>query len=140
MIKPEQLQEFTELVKNPMWLAGFFDGEGCVSLSFYNTRNNYQLEVRIAQKDCTVLHLIQIFYGGKVVASGVYNHQLRWNGMSAKTFLETIKPYSIIKRNQIEAALQYIDTLVYRLGSNLSSDVMSKRSNLFQLLKSEKVG
>lgn len=90
---------------NPKYLAGFFDGEGSVTISKQTSRW-YVLQLSINQKKSDILKIIQKQYGG-------YLYFDRRNGCSylhitankAEKFLKDIFPYSVVKREQIKMAL-----------------------------------
>lgn len=91
------------------YLAGFFDGEGCVSPARHGTLS---IQVSVAQKHPEVLRLYEAHWGG-----GIYKHKTggyAWTCCSkvAVTFLEDIMPFLIEKR---EVAL-----LGVQLGSSPS--------------------
>lgn len=100
----------------PQWLAGFFDGEGCVMSS--SRANYFLITVSLSQKDVNILSAVQAIYGGTISDRGAnstaYGHcnVLRWCGKSAKRVLSDMLPYSIVKRDRIELALKAIDKIV----------------------------
>ena len=97
------------------WIAGFFDGEGCV-----NTQKPYKdcksrlLRVSIAQCDRSPLEELKILFGGSISchkrAIEGSNHRdcFTWkvSAQKAEDFLTAIRPYVRVKRLQVEAALQ----------------------------------
>lgn len=98
------------------WLAGFFDGEGCVSINKIprntNGRNHqYTCGASVSQKNKAILQLIhEDFPEGRLVwSSRVWN--LCFSGKRAKRFLEFIRNHSLLKRDQIEVALRFISRL-----------------------------
>lgn len=105
----------------PQWLAGFFDGDGHVGISRYkSTGGKYylRLKVKFTGKDCTTLSLIGSMYGFE---SGPYFknspkyksevYELDMGGKKAAEFLRKIKDYVVIRRKQVELALQFSDEL-----------------------------
>lgn len=88
------------------YIAGFFDGEGCVSIS-----RDLRMQVRITQKERPVLDLIQSQYGGKVSIkdrklSEMYTLRIV-SSREMATFLTDMLPLSIIKRGEIEIGIQF---------------------------------
>ena len=135
------MTDYSSLVKNPIWMAGFFDGEGCVSIrrSFDSRRliSNLNLLVSISQKDTTVLGLIVVAYGGKLNnCAGI--HEVRWHGKASKEFIETILPYSVVKRTQLEIALEFISTLVPYNTAIVPHDLLKRRYELADLCRMQK--
>jgi len=100
----------------PQWLAGFFDGEGCVSIYTIKPSTPFgQLNVEIAQNDKGLLSAIQLLYPEfrlRQPRKSAACWQLKAVGTSAKRFLADIYPHSIRKREQIGLALDFIETLV----------------------------
>lgn len=91
------------------YFSGLFDGEGCVSI---RQSPRYKLSVSLGNKNYEVLELLQEHYGG-----GIYHHSTvkgstcwawRVNGVFSLEFLESILPYSIIKRDQIKLGIRFI--------------------------------
>jgi hypothetical protein len=87
----------------PQWLAGFFDGEGMVGI--YNN----SLEVKISQKDPTILVLIASKFNHCSWGNSQKAAELRFYGSSALEILEYITPYAIVKKTQIVLALQFLN-------------------------------
>lgn len=94
------------------YLAGFFDGEGCIAIlknrfvrkdcSIYHPR--YDLSIAISNQNLEVLLDVHKTFGGSIT-----NHpnayQWRVSALSAKAFLEAIQPYIRVKKTQLELAL-----------------------------------
>jgi len=88
------------------YVAGLFDGEGCI-----HVQKNCQMKVYLTQKDPEILYLLKKQYGGRVYTKqdGNENYTAQWQLCPKKdmeSFLKAIQPHSIIKRSQIELALQ----------------------------------
>lgn len=126
------------------WLAGFFDGEGCVSI--YRFRGKPKLLVSVAQKDPSILWLIheQFPEANKPTFYGKKDKQV-WhlilNGVKAKRFLETIREHSYCKRTQIEMALKFIDLLlpVNERKYGIPAENLAERERLWQEAKQAKI-
>ncbi len=132
-----------EIPLNKAWLAGFFDGEGCISSqlqwkpSKYIKHPRIYIQVSISQKDRSILDQIQKEYGG-IVRVCVNAHKLTIVGKDRmKHLLSDIAPYSICKRPQILFALEFLDTLrEENLGCKpLSEEIHLKRENIHNELK-----
>jgi hypothetical protein len=93
---------------NIAWIAGFFDGEGCVYI-FPHCKG---MQVSITQKDRTPLDLIRAFYGfGKVNKKGGGCHVWVVCGRNeTMKFLRSIRQYCIVKRKDVEIAILYAKT------------------------------
>lgn len=84
------------------YLAGFFDAEGCVSV---HKGSNHQLWVAFTQHGCLpMLRVIRDLLG---FGTGSDSGQLQFSGAYAVRFLEMIRPWSIVKRDQIDVALEF---------------------------------
>lgn len=103
------------------YIAGFFDGEGCVRPHMQKTKREGKGGVicvgvifHISQKDPTVLRQIRDFFGFGCVRSAnrnsVYRYRLSARNEQAK-FIRTIYPYSIVKRDQLELAYEVLKTM-----------------------------
>lgn len=99
-----------------VWVAGFFDGEGCVYIT--KRRQNtgagmhYELGANIAQKDINPLLIVHALWGGVVRAKsnqygGIYHWHLREH-KKLGTFLRDIRPYTLVKGSQIDVALEWL--------------------------------
>lgn len=97
------------------WLAGFFDGDGCVTLSIYarSTWVSYHLYVGFAQKDRTLLDWIQDYVGcpGTISRGGGAGPGYAWTIKFCQTaevvrILESLLPHLIVKRDQAAIALE----------------------------------
>lgn len=109
------------------YVAGFFDGEGSVSIVRNRSQNRsdyHKLVVRVTQrsKHRLVLDRICEEFGGKVFVrsqqtrvSRVWAEQADWQLQSTepiRRFFEAIQPYLVIKAAQAELALEFISTFV----------------------------
>jgi hypothetical protein len=103
------------------WAAGFFDGEGCVSIShghFVRTRksglvsdrHSYGLHAIICQREEEPLKLFQQRFGGHLFPYQIHgNTYFRWHvwASGALGFFETIVPFSVSKKQRILAAIEF---------------------------------
>lgn len=87
------------------YLAGLFDGEGCVSVC----SPRYKLSVSIGNQHLPILEMILEDYGGHIYHHSTVKGRINWVwkifGHLSQPFLETILPFSIIKKEQIELGL-----------------------------------
>jgi hypothetical protein len=88
------------------YIAGFFDGEGCITTINQHKGRKYLL-VSVSQKSRHVLDVIQETVGGTV--QGPYGpssmYCLRWQGVTARIFLEKVVPHLICKLPQAALVL-----------------------------------
>ena len=96
-----------------IYLAGLFDGEGCVRLSRGGKNRRYhQLYCRICNTNPEPLKLCQKLFGGSVLPHGKkmrQNHRISWHwyisSRKAESFLKAIQPYVIIKKDEGQVRL-----------------------------------
>lgn len=96
---------------SPAYIAGLFDGEGCVSVSVRKDgRLNFQ--VKITQKDRSILDIIANALGYGVVWFQGEHHDLRlFSADDISRFIETVLPYSIVKRSQLILMHELVQTI-----------------------------
>jgi hypothetical protein len=88
------------------YLAGFFDGEGCIGMYM---RKAWTLQVTVSQKDHKVLDLFNERF-----PEGAWCHfknvtSLVWYGSHAFDILTTLEPLLVIKQEQAQWALKYVE-------------------------------
>lgn len=115
---------------NESYLSGFIDADGCIVIG------QGTINIRVAQKDTKILHMIQETFGGEFVLasgkSGVYN--LRWYGDKAIELGKRIHPYIIQKRAELDIMFEYAKTRGIR-GKHTTSEVKEERKRLEELMK-----
>jgi hypothetical protein len=122
-------------VLSAQYVAGLFDGEGCVSSSKGFVKGKYvkypriRLQITIANTHIGLLQLLVKWFGGGYIdkMSGerikpCYSWRVCGKTNMSK-FLNYIKEYSIIKRKQIELGLEFCETL---RDENLGNMALSK--------------
>lgn len=93
------------------YLAGLFDGEGCIYIRSQN--NSFSLAVSISQhvKNQALIHRVKRLWGGRCY-HGKKHIALEWSGNKARPLLEAIFPYSCgEKKPQIRLALRFIERM-----------------------------
>jgi len=97
------------------YLAGYFDGEGCVTVSAHSSRRAAGLRVQIQSGDKEVLDEFVARFGGEAKAGKVYpcNYPQKralftWNlnSTKAQNALHQMLPFLISKKIVAELALQ----------------------------------
>jgi intein/homing endonuclease len=84
------------------YLAGFFDGEGCVS------HKRGRPLISITQKDVDPLEWIQTVTGvGRIYPQRSYWQYVVTNRIDIRIFIQLIYPYSQVKRTQLREAYYY---------------------------------
>lgn len=103
---------------NTAYVAGFFDGEGCVNFSY--CRNSLFPRVLITNTDIDILQRIRERFGGDIKPLSLrkgnwkQGYSLRISWSKAVEFLSEIHPYLFLKAAQAETVFAW-DAI--RLGS-----------------------
>lgn len=99
---------------SPEYVAGFFDGEGCVNITVRGKFRQVSLRVMIVNTEPMILALLHTRYGGQLPGprQDLKKHwkpfrQLVLTGYKAIRFLEDIAPFAILKKPQIDLALEF---------------------------------
>ena len=96
-----------------VWCAGFFDGEGSVSIVKSNGGASFALHVTITQNVREVLERIETRFGGTIhlkhdngLATGPV---WEWFGCGATAvpLLTSIQPFLLRKRDEVDVALEF---------------------------------
>jgi hypothetical protein len=115
---------------SPQYVAGFFDGEGCISVFFtpykykvttipVAAKGAYRMVISISNTHRGILEQLQAQFGGAI---HVHNKNIAANHSAAvawhlhnaelqRKFLVEILPYAVIKKPHIENALRYLATV-----------------------------
>lgn len=95
------------------YIAGFFDGEGCVHIGGRRHNSSYNLEVSASNTDKAVLDMLQLCFGGRIdtvkKTKSHYKQCYKWRAVStqAKDFLSNIKLFLTVKKQQAEIAIAF---------------------------------
>lgn len=96
------------------YAAGFFDGEGCISIS-----KNGAVDIRVTNTAKNVLVKLQSLFGGSITnrtqKANKTQYAYSFYGENAIEFIKLIKPHLIDKLPQAEAVLEY-----YNLRNQIS--------------------
>ena len=84
------------------YIAGLFDGEGCVNINIRRGGKKAELTVAITNLHVGVLKYVQSHFGGRLSNVGNKKATPDWRCESNKavSFLKVILPYLIIKKEQ----------------------------------------
>lgn len=96
------------------YLAGFFDGEGCIGI-YKNGKRSHHLRLQLVQNESRVVTAmfseLQLRFGGNFRGhfspNGRSKYNLQLNGDKAVAFLEVLRPYLVLKRPQAELAIAW---------------------------------
>ena len=121
------------------YIAGIIDGEGYIGLNKTFTadgRPGYNLCLVIANTDARLAHWLVGHIGGRIIIdekkrSSVWKPCYCWNlcGMEASNLLRFVQPFSVIKSEQIDLALQFATLGFYNHGG-VPTNVMEQRDVL----------
>lgn len=114
------------------WLAGFFDGEGCIS-----TTKNKNVHISINQKFPGVLYHIKVLLECGRISSSPNAKQFWITGKGdCKKFIQAILPYSVVKKSQLTTGLKLLKlTRQLRGGIKLSKSTEYRKQQLTKKLK-----
>lgn len=149
-------------VTDAAYAAGFFDGEGCISITFHAGpakkggktyhRERYSLAVSMSQNDKRPLEWLISRFGGSirfVRGKRSYDHSRyyeRWNWVistrAAMQFLLITRPFLIVKAEQADLAFAFADTMYGRSspgqGIRTPPAVQAVRAGIFQQMREMK--
>jgi hypothetical protein len=110
------------------YIAGFFDGEGCISLTRHVKNGCPCIKVLLTNNDLKVLRLIQRVLKKEKIEVSIFKRNHRYknelrphfvlapnNYPNAIQFLRLILPYLSIKKEKAELALLFLKTRLTRL-------------------------
>lgn len=128
----------TELEK--AYIAGFFDGEGCVNLSCRNKKNGAivsEITIEISNNDYEVMKFIHKLVGGTIYKRYdlKHPHTLRLYAGNAAKFLTTILPYLVTKKRQAQLGIEF-QKLIHHRGKKVTN--MEDRLALVASIKAER--
>jgi hypothetical protein len=142
-------QEFVEALERitPQWLAGFFDGEGCITCVRY--RGMPSLRVDLIQCDANILILIGAKFGRSPYAKPGRSprhrtgYVLGFVGKSALPLLQYIQPHVVLKRKLVDWGVE-MAKLHGETGGNrrwgkgfLKPEVRQRREELLRAMRNE---
>lgn len=107
---------------NNSYIAGFFDGEGTISIKHHKKSDTFQVVVTIVNTDLNILEIIKNKFGGDIHVmyrsknSHKTGYTWRISSRMAFKFLKEINPYSIIKKTRIKIALSFQERIIKKIG------------------------
>jgi hypothetical protein len=115
------------------YLAGLFDGEGCVMIAKKKTRGvspSFGLNVSLSNTDGRVTQLLKQRFGGyvKYAPDRRPNHRACYfwclsGARMGAAFLQSIRPYTVIKSEQIDLALRFARGVSWGPGRLTASQI-----------------
>lgn len=123
--------------KQLAYIAGFFDGEGCVQI--HGSRNRRQPAgpyIWMGQKSRKVLDEIQGYLGfGKITQSNRGHHILRFSRQDGLQFARWIAPYAIVKREQLLLAIEMGGLIGESNNTKVTEQNRRRRFEIFRLVR-----
>lgn len=96
------------------WLAGFFDGEGCINMTVVGKNRRVAVRLYLTNTNVELLQKIQKEYGGLLSQRRHRGHlnwkpyaSLVWTSCKAEIFLEKIAKHLFLKQKQAELACDF---------------------------------
>jgi hypothetical protein len=129
-----------------IYIAGFFDGEGCVSIlkrkDKHHTDFTYSLIASIAQKNPSPLEeIINLFGFGKLhYLESTKNYSVLFAGKFADDFLCQIIPYLRIKKDQAVLGIEFRKNTIRKIGKweSVGEEMVNLREEYYLKMKSMK--
>lgn len=122
------------------YTAGFFDGEGCVSIARYLKRGRpyHTLAIIFTNTDFHVLEWLHRRWGGYLTRPVIRSNprwrpyrSLRFSAGPARPLLQAMLPYLIVKKSEVEIALQFIEAKSdNRRGRQRDPAALARRADL----------
>lgn len=111
-------------LKDKAWMAGFFDGEGCISIRSTKKQPLPSSLITICNTKEDSIKVFQYYFGGKIhyrtfkTPGKNKKPEYRWNCPKATDieFITIIFPFLVIKRVQAKLFLDFQKTLVRGSG------------------------
>ena len=122
-----------ELNINHRWFTGFFDAEGCISMSM---KNSYpQLTISVGNKLCADIEVFKTHFGGNIYYDRSQNGHYKWmiqkrsDVLNFYNYYKSIDSYSIkeTRMNLIPDYYELLDQKAY----NTDSIIMQKAWTIF---------
>jgi hypothetical protein len=105
------------VVLSPQYIAGFFDGEGWITIARSSSIRwkGVGLRTGIGHTNREILECLQLMFGGSLLDKKMRpdsrwkpQFQLTLTGKNAEDFLLCIRPFVVLKKPQLELALSFL--------------------------------
>jgi hypothetical protein len=95
----------------PSYFAGLFDGEGCVGIytNKVQSKDYLTLEATVRMNNSLAIKQLVEEYPEAQFKYHAPVWHVRLVGKKAKRFLSDIEPHALVKKSQIQLALEYLD-------------------------------
>lgn len=120
------------------YLAGLFDGEGCIQIARCNKGSigfTYSLSVKINLQYTKTLQEIHDKFGGSICTTPRQDKCNQWTccGINANDILKLLLPHLREKKKQAELAIEYIET--FGCGRQQCGRGINKRTEIEKQLQ-----
>jgi Cytochrome C and Quinol oxidase polypeptide I/LAGLIDADG endonuclease len=100
-----------ELTYNNGWLAGFFDGDGTITIN----ESNWQLSISIGQKTSELLTPLINIYGGNIYIDNSHSKSFKWYISKKEDILKLIEYFKIYPSRSAKNNRLLLTTKFYEL-------------------------
>lgn len=123
-----------------IWAAGFFDGEGCIlTTKPIKDKIGGDIRLSIGQVNSKPLKEFVKLFGGSIILEKRGIHKWQLSGFDAVfNALEQLKPYLILKDDEVAVALKYKRYYVPVVRGQYTEEIFKMRSRTDILIKSLK--
>lgn len=133
------------------YLAGFFDGEGCVYISKHKGKKNnpyYAVRLTIANTYKPVIDLIEEAFDGFTQRTSAEKSDNQRSAFACeiyrkdkiKEFIKMILPYTIVKKEQLIMALEFLEHMDISVsGKEVPKQIIDYREDLVNRIKKNKI-
>lgn len=114
-----KVKNMLNIKQNIIWMAGFFDGEGCITFTKRYHTNKAGVEkcyrgliVSVSQVELEPIKIFSDYFTGGyryhwLNKNNRKQHEFRASGKNAIGLLKILLPYLVVKKSQAELALSY---------------------------------
>jgi len=121
------------------YCAGLFDGEGCATIRKHvskRARRTYVFNCAVSMTDIAPLLFLHNHFGGSVskrTRLGTQYVQYAWftSARKALYFAETILPFSMVKKSQLEVGITFQKSLICKGYGPVTDQELEHREGLY---------
>ena len=120
------------------WLAGYIDGDGCISVRRFRRNNSYQymIQVDVSGTNYSLLSEIQKTWGGwlcenkRPKGNRAFQYRVVWGNNKALSILKQVFPFLRLKRDEAALAIDFQKNRLHL--SNKQKEAMYQASKLIK--------
>ena len=133
------------------YIAGFFDGEGCISIVRRMKRDSYALTIQVGQMERAPLEMFKARFGGTIYVQKRSRHSFSSNELLAwrlskrdqqRSFLEVMIPFLRSKKQEAQLGLRFLDVMLEigfgGHGKRARPELVAERAAIFSACKAAK--